>query len=75
MTTYTHITVLPFAARLKDLRHTRHWSQLTLAQRADMSANHIAYLERGVSEPSMYTLRKLAAAFGISMSELLQGVL
>lgn len=63
-----------FAARLKSLRHTRCWSQAALALRAGISTNHVAYLERGVSEPSMYTLRKIAAAFDMSMSEFLEGV-
>lgn len=63
-----------FAARLRELRHERDWSQARLADATAMSTNHIAYLELGHGEPSMETLRRLSAAFGMTMSELIAGV-
>lgn len=72
--TATYATVIPFAARLKALRRQRGWSQVALAVHAGMTANHVAYLELGRGEPSMTTLRRLSRAFGLTLSELLEGV-
>ena len=74
MTTRTQAPTGTFAARLRHLRTERGWSQATLAAWADMSTKHLAYLEQGYGEPQVYTMRKLAAALGISMSKLMEGV-
>jgi transcriptional regulator with XRE-family HTH domain len=74
MTTRTQAPVGTFAARLRHLRTERGWSQATLAGLADMSTKHLAYLEHGYGEPQVYTMRKIAAALGISMSKLMEGV-
>ncbi len=63
-----------FGTRLCSLRRQRRWSQLQLGIRADMSANHIHYLEHSVGEPNLATLRRVATAFGITLSQLLEGV-
>jgi transcriptional regulator with XRE-family HTH domain len=74
MTTRTQAPTGTFAARLRHLRTERGWSQATLAAWADMHTNHLVYLEKGYGEPSLYTMRKIAAALGISMSKLMEGV-
>jgi transcriptional regulator with XRE-family HTH domain len=40
----------------------------------EFSLSHYQKLERGVLDPRLSTLRKLAAAFGVPLSELLEGV-
>lgn len=63
-----------FASRLRNLRLEHGWSQAQLSQRAKLTANHIAYLEVGDGEPNMETMRRLADAFGLTLSQLLEGV-
>lgn len=74
MNPHAPVTQGTFAARLRELRQQRKWSQATLAAWSEMSTNHLAYLEQGSGEPSLYTLRKLAGALGISISQLTEGV-
>lgn len=74
-TTYAPTTTkVTFATRLRRLRHKRRWSQTELGVRANMTRNHIQYLERGGGEPNMNSLRRLAAAFHMTISQLLEGV-
>lgn len=56
-------------ARLKQLRMIAGISQRALAARAEMPGGHVSMIENGKSNPSVQTLRKLAAALGITMSE------
>lgn len=69
-----HETVITFANRIRGLRSERGWSQARLALEAGMTPNHVTYLETGNGEPGMETLRRLAFAFGMTMSELIEGV-
>lgn len=52
------------------LRHARGWSQEKLAEEADMHRTYLAGIERGVRNPSLRNLIKLARALRISLSEL-----
>lgn len=45
-----------------------------LAERADIDAGFLAYIETGKKLPSLHTAQKLSEALGISLSELFQGV-
>ncbi len=74
MTTHIHETTITIAQRIVSLRRARGWSQTKAAVAAGMSVNHVHYLEHGHSEPSMETMRKLAHAFGLTLSEFLEGV-
>ncbi|HSS86502.1 MAG TPA: helix-turn-helix transcriptional regulator, partial [Reyranella sp.] len=41
-----------FAARLREWRQRRGWSQLDLAARADISQRHLSFLELARAAPS-----------------------
>ena len=45
-------------------------TQAVLAERIEMTSQSVSNLERGVSAPSIATLRKLARVFGRSLDEL-----
>lgn len=45
-----------------------------LAERADIDAGFLAYIETGKKLPSLHTAQKLAEALGLTLSELFQGV-
>lgn len=59
------------ARLLRQLRTERGLSQMALADRAGLSRNFVAQIERGESLPTVATLRRLATALGITSSELL----
>ena len=56
---------------LKKLRLISKLSQMQLAQKAGISQCHLSSLERGVKQPTLPVLKRLAAALGISVAELI----
>ncbi|MCW3839546.1 cupin domain-containing protein [Micromonospora yasonensis] len=56
--------------RLHELRTARGLSLRTLAAEAGVSATLLSQIERGVTEPSLATLRRLATVFGESVASL-----
>jgi transcriptional regulator with XRE-family HTH domain len=54
-----------FAAKLKELRVKREWTQAQLAAEAGLSQQAIAAWERGKREPGLLALGKLCAALGV----------
>ena len=62
-----------FSDRLRQLRRKHKFTQEALAERAGISYKNIQYLEsKDPTCPSLRTLDKLAKAFGMSSSKLLQ---
>lgn len=51
--------------RLRELRRQHELSLQQLADRADLSIGTLSQIERGLSQPSLRTVRKLANAFGL----------
>jgi transcriptional regulator with XRE-family HTH domain len=60
-------------ARLRNLRRERELSQRDLAERAGLSANTVSLIERDEISPSVATLQRLAAAFGVRMAYFFEG--
>jgi transcriptional regulator with XRE-family HTH domain len=58
-------------AVLRETRQRRGMSQQTLADRASLSRNFVAQVERGESSPTVATLARLATALGTTVGELL----
>lgn len=63
--------LLVFGGRLKELRTARGWTQEELARRARVTADFLGKAERGVKEPSLFVILKLATVFGVAPSYLL----
>ena len=61
--------------RIAYLRKKQRLSQLDLALIAEVNKNYISDLERGRRNPSLMILSRIANAFKIDMSTLLQGFL
>lgn len=59
------------ATLLRRMRTDRGLSQQTLADRARLSRNFVAQIERGESVPTIATLGRIAKALGVSVAELL----
>jgi transcriptional regulator with XRE-family HTH domain len=63
-----------FGERVYQLRALRNWSQAEMAQQADLDRSFISDLECGKKSPAFFTIYKIAKGFGISLSELLEGL-
>ena len=61
----TEIPEYDLGERLRYLRELRNLTQKQLAQSADISQATIAHIEKSTKDPSVETLRKLAAALDI----------
>lgn len=61
-----------FGRKVRKLRLSRGWSQEKLAERADLHRTYIGGVERGERNISLHNIGKIAKAFGISPSRLLE---
>lgn len=60
-----------FAARLREVRHTRGLTQAELARQTKTATSYIARLESGATAPGIDLVNKLATALGTTMADLL----
>jgi transcriptional regulator with XRE-family HTH domain len=60
------MTAEHFAARLRELRLAKGWTQAELAQRVGVSQKAVARWEQGTREPSWANVVALADALGVS---------
>lgn len=60
--------------RLRELRAESEWSQAQLAERSGLHRTYVAGLETCRRNPSLAAIEQLAAAFALTPSELLDGV-
>ena len=68
----TAMTKEEFAARLRELREAKGWSQGELASRVGVSQDAIALWERGRREPSMGNFVAIARALEVSLDAFLE---
>lgn len=60
--------------KIKSLRQAHGWTQEQLAEYAELHVSYIVLLEKGANRATIETLEKLAKAFGISISSLVQSL-
>ena len=60
--------------KIRSLRQAHGWTQENLAEYADLHVSYIVLLENGSNRATIETLDKLAKAFGISISDLVQSL-
>lgn len=56
---------------IRAARHVREWTQAELAERAALSSNYVARLERGELGASLWVAHRLAQALGTTVDALL----
>jgi transcriptional regulator with XRE-family HTH domain len=61
---------IPIGVIVRRSRQLRNWSQRKLADESNLSLNCIWTLERNEKKPTCETVKALAAALGITVSEL-----
>jgi transcriptional regulator with XRE-family HTH domain len=63
-----------FGKVLRELREANHISQEKLAEYCELDRTYISLLERGLRQPTITTIFKLAKALNISPSKLMEKV-
>lgn len=58
--------------RLAEIRVKRKLSQRALAEKANMSQTYLCNVETGKADPSLSTLKRLAEALNVTVSELVK---
>ena len=61
-------------SRIRELREERHWSQEEFADRCGLHRTAMGFLERAERIPRLDTLLTISKGFGITVSELLEGL-
>jgi transcriptional regulator with XRE-family HTH domain len=61
-----------FGLVVRGLRERSGLTQEELAERADVSATYVGFVERGDNVPTLTIILQIAAALGVSPSELLR---
>lgn len=61
-------------ARCRQLRQLRKLSLMDVVKNHDISLSHLQKIERGVLDPRLSTLQKLADAYEVTLAGLLRGV-
>ena len=57
---------------MQRLRQDQGWSQEELAERAGLHRTYVSGVERGVRNPTVTVLEKLARGLGVSMPDLVK---
>jgi len=55
-------------------RNSKGWSQEELADRAGLHRTFISSIERGVRNPTVTSLHRIASAMGLTVSDLMDGL-
>lgn len=66
--------LLALGRRLRELRAEQGYSQEAFADLCGLHRTAMSLLERGKRVPSLRTLLTISQGFGISLSELLEGI-
>jgi transcriptional regulator with XRE-family HTH domain len=65
---------MQFGARIRKLRQKRDWKLIELSVEAGLGRVFLSNLENGKHEPKLGTIKKLANAFGVTISQLMRGM-
>jgi transcriptional regulator with XRE-family HTH domain len=62
-----------FGARVRKLRKKRGWMLVELSVETGLGRVFLSNLENGKHEPKLGTIKKIADAFGLTISQLMKG--
>ena len=63
-----------FGQNVRKLRGASGFTQERLADKADLDPTYISGIERGVRNPTLLIIARLAKALGVSLSDLCKGI-
>ena len=61
-----------FGERVRELREKNGWSQEDLAERSGLHRTYVSGVERGVRNPTLEVINRLAAALEVPLSVLMK---
>jgi transcriptional regulator with XRE-family HTH domain len=64
-----------FGAVVRELREARGWTQEQLAERANMNASYLGFVERGDNVPTLTIIIQIAEGMDVEPAELLREVM
>jgi transcriptional regulator with XRE-family HTH domain len=67
-------TIKRFGKRVRDARQSKGWSQEDLAFELQQDRSYISSLERGLRNPTLKTIARIAEALGLTVTELCNGL-
>jgi len=69
-----HRALSAFGSNLRRERETKKLTQEKLAEKADLDPTYISGIERGVRNPSLLSIVRIAKALGTTASDLSRGI-
>lgn len=69
---YDKVLVRKFGERIVSLRKSAGYTQDELAFKVNISTSYLSAIERGISDTTISTAKRLAKAFNITLSELFE---
>jgi transcriptional regulator with XRE-family HTH domain len=67
-------TLSKFGRNVAQARESQKFSQDRLAEKADLDRTYVSGIERGVRNPGIKTVIRIAKALGVSIADLCKGV-
>lgn len=71
---HRHRTLTAFGSNLRSERERKKLTQEKLAEKADLDPSYISGIERGVRNPSILSVVRIAKALGTTVSDLSRGI-
>ena len=69
-----HPVLTAFGLSVRKQREAHGLTQESLAEKADLDQTYISGIERGIRNPSVLSIAKIAKALGVSLSQLTNGI-
>lgn len=66
------VLLIRYGKRLRTARLAKGLTQQELAEKADLSVNHYAQIERGEKNPSVTTISSIVQVLGLTPNDILQ---
>lgn len=71
---HRHRALTAFGSNLRSERERKKLTQEKLAEKADLDPSYISGIERGVRNPSILSVVRIAKALGTTVSDLSRGI-
>ena len=69
-----HPVLLALGRNIRALREKRNLTQEALAEKASLDPTYISGIERGLRNPGIKNVARLAAALGVTTTKLVEGI-
>ena len=71
---HRHHALTAFGSNLRSERERKNLTQEKLAEKADLDPSYISGIERGIRNPSILSVVRIAKAMGTTVSDLSRGI-